>query len=54
MATWVRTLTAAIRELLGSARRHLTTSLGRQGLGGVFGVACLAIDCVTLGSMLLA
>ena len=45
---------AALRELWGSARRHLATSLAPRGLGSVFGVACLAIDCVTLGSMLLA
>ena len=53
-AQWLRTLLARLRQMWTHTRRHLATTLAPQRLTAVLGVACLALDCVAVGSVLLA
>lgn len=53
-ADWLRALITALREMWDQTRRQLAMTLEPQRFTAVLGAACLALECVAVGSMLLA
>jgi hypothetical protein len=52
LAHWLHTVLAALRALLAKTRRQLARNLSSQDLASLAGVACLVVDCIAFGTVL--